>query len=476
MLALRSTVAIVAVALLSIGSIVNARPVSAFTDPAPQYRIDTTKLPGLDSGLTALPQWSGQLPVGSGNTLFFWYVQASNPNSTNLIFWHNGGPGCSSMEGLFEENGPYRSSDGGNTWTLNPSSWHNQGHVVYIDQPFGTGFSHNSTVVPNEDSIGDTMVQFYLSFFAAFPQTKTMNMFITGESYAGRYVPYMAKHVLAYNTQNPSSKINLKALAIGNAYIDTSPNNDYIGLLPYLQAHPWLYGNSNSWLTSAQSIVSQMKTTSNCATAQSDTTVSSACVRLENKFYNSQPNPVNYPLDSSCTNGGSPLYYDPYNIAITDCNQAQIDMSLAQASWEYYLNLKQVQAQIHIGASQSYSDCVNINSGIYRSDPSIVPKYFLGSLIDGGLKVTLYSGLLDTVVPHTLTELAISQITWGGKQGFASTSTTPVYAGSSSTQSGSYHSERGLSYVTVNNAGHMVPRDDPLTAYWIITQLVNGSI
>ncbi|KAF9151458.1 hypothetical protein BGX20_005408 [Mortierella sp. AD010] len=81
-----------------------------------------------------------------------------------------------------------------------------------------------------------------------------------------------------------------------------------------------------------------MKTTSGCATAQSDTTVSSACRKLMNKFYNSQPNPVSYPLSSSCTSGGSRFYYDPYNIGITNCNQAKIDMSLAQASWEYYLN------------------------------------------------------------------------------------------------------------------------------------------
>ncbi|KAF9169486.1 hypothetical protein BGX20_010260, partial [Mortierella sp. AD010] len=63
MLVLRSAVTIVAVALLSFGAIVDARPVEYAIDPAPQYRIDTTKLPGLDSGLTALPQWSGNMPV-----------------------------------------------------------------------------------------------------------------------------------------------------------------------------------------------------------------------------------------------------------------------------------------------------------------------------------------------------------------------------------------------------------------------------
>ncbi|KAF9437593.1 Cell death protease [Entomortierella beljakovae] len=474
MFVLWSKVSIVATSLLV--SMTLARPVERATDPAPQYRIDTTKLPGLDSGLTALPQWSGYMPVGSGNSLFFWYTQAANASSDNLIFWHNGGPGCSSLEGLFEENGPYRSSDGGHTWTMNPDSWHNAGHVVYIDQPFGTGFSTDKTTVPSEDFIGDTMVQFYLSFFSAFPGMKDKNMYITGESYAGRYIPYMAKHVLDYNVQNPSNSINLKAVAIGNAYVDTSVSNDVINYLPYLQAHPWIVGNSQSWLTSAQSTVNKMKTTSNCANAQSDPTISSACKRLSNQFLSSMPNPVNYPLPSSCTYGGSPLYFDPYQISVTSCEQAKVDLLLTQASWEYFLNLASVQAQIHIGTTMSYSDCVSIGSGIYRSDPSVVPKYFLGSLIDRGLKVTLYSGLLDTVVPHTLTEAVISQITWGGVTGFASTTMTPIYPGNSSTKTGSYHSERGLSYVIIDNAGHMVPRDDAPTATWLVNALVNGSI
>ncbi|KAF9098125.1 hypothetical protein BGX27_000867 [Mortierella sp. AM989] len=411
MLILRSTVAIVAAALFtSFGSIAVARPFERATDPAPQYRIDTTKLPGLDAELVALPQWSGNLPVGGSDTLFFWYTQAKDPMSNNLIFWHNGGPGCSSLEGLFEENGPYRSNDGGRTWTMNPDSWHNNGHVVFIDQPFGTGFSKSSTTVPDEDFIGDTMVQFYLNFFNAFPEMKTKNIYITGESYAGRYIPYMAKHVLDYNAKNPAITINLKSIAIGNAYIDTSVNNDVVTYLPYLQKHPWLYGNSQSWFTSAQSIVAQMKTTSGCTTAQSDPTISNACKKLYSKFTSTQPSPVNYPLPINCTYGNSPLYYDPYNIAETSCEQTKIDLSMAQASWEYFLNLPAVQAQIHISGSQTYASCVSVNSGIYRSDPSIVPKYFLGSLIDRGLNVTLYAGLLDAVVPYSLIEAAMDSL------------------------------------------------------------------
>ncbi|KAF9173482.1 Cell death protease [Mortierella sp. AD011] len=446
-------------------------------DHAAKFRIDTAKLPGLDKELTALPQWSGDIPVGNNNTLFFWYTQAKNPKSDNLIFWHNGGPGCSSMEGLFEEIGPYRSKDQGHTWHMNPYSWHNFGHIVYIDQPFGTGFSTNNVTVPNEDFIGNTMVNFYLNFFKAFPEMKSKDMYIAGESYAGRYIPYMAKHVLDHNDKHKNELIKLQGIVLGDAYVDTDINNNFINYLPFVKEHKWIYANNETWLAEAEQLVEQAKKLSGCGSAKSDSEVSDACVALENQFYTDMPYPVVYPLPLNCTNGGYPMYYDPYNINIKDCLQAQIDDSAAQASWEYYLNLPEVQDQIHISAPTHYADCVNINSGIYTLDSSVVTKYFIGSLIDRGLKVTMYSGLLDSVVPHTLTEAVIREMTWKGHKGFAHSKMTkatmkPIITGRPAKQRGRYHSERGLTYVVVDNSGHMMPRDDPVTAFWMMDKIV----
>lgn len=58
------------------------------------------------------PSWAGSLPVGGnfGNdSLFFWLWQAETKAPSNdLIIWFNGGPGCSSLTGLFKENGPLK--------------------------------------------------------------------------------------------------------------------------------------------------------------------------------------------------------------------------------------------------------------------------------------------------------------------------------------------------------------------------------
>ncbi|GMS93103.1 hypothetical protein PENTCL1PPCAC_15278, partial [Pristionchus entomophagus] len=65
-------------------------------------------LPGLTFDYT-FDQWSGYLQAGKGNKLFYWFLESQNADpSTPVILWLNGGPGCSSLIGMFTENGPFR--------------------------------------------------------------------------------------------------------------------------------------------------------------------------------------------------------------------------------------------------------------------------------------------------------------------------------------------------------------------------------
>ena len=71
----------------------------------------------------------------------------NDPDNDPLIIWLQGGPGCSSMLGMYTENGPYNFRYNGSsvkerfTFEYNKYSWNNNANVMYVDQPLGTGFS-----------------------------------------------------------------------------------------------------------------------------------------------------------------------------------------------------------------------------------------------------------------------------------------------------------------------------------------------
>jgi carboxypeptidase D len=67
--------------------------------------------------------------------LYFWFFPSSNPLAEKEItIWLNGGPGCSSLEGLFQENGPVLWQYGVLKPIPNPWSWTNLTNMVWVEQ------------------------------------------------------------------------------------------------------------------------------------------------------------------------------------------------------------------------------------------------------------------------------------------------------------------------------------------------------
>jgi carboxypeptidase C (cathepsin A) len=104
-----------------------------------------TSLPLLPDGAFKSKHWAGHIPASSDGDkkLFYWLFEPSSgvqSDDTPLILWLNGGPGCSSMDGLWLENGPLRLNSEGGTWKIdvNKFSWHNApAWALYVDQPVG---------------------------------------------------------------------------------------------------------------------------------------------------------------------------------------------------------------------------------------------------------------------------------------------------------------------------------------------------
>lgn len=154
------------------------------------------------------------------NQLWFWFFPSENPAASDEItIWLNGGPGCSSLDGLFQENGPFLWQSGTYAPQPNPFAWTNLTNMVWVDQPIGTGFSPAADGAPanitDETDIGRDFAGFWKNFMTTFNMTGR-KVYITGESYAGQYIPYIAMYMLE---QNNTDYYNVAGIQINDPSI-----------------------------------------------------------------------------------------------------------------------------------------------------------------------------------------------------------------------------------------------------------------
>jgi cathepsin A (carboxypeptidase C) len=164
-------------------------------------------------------QYSGYLDATQGRHLFYWFVESqNNPSKDPVVLWLNGGPGGSSLYGLFTENGPFRVLPDGKTLTYDEHSWNSLANILYLESPAGAGFSYsdNNDYRTSDDQTLKFNYEALKDFFKKYPKFSKNDFYLTGESYAGFYLPLLAVKIL----NEKSSKINLKGLAIGNGHLD----------------------------------------------------------------------------------------------------------------------------------------------------------------------------------------------------------------------------------------------------------------
>ncbi|KAL8386824.1 hypothetical protein RB595_010359 [Gaeumannomyces hyphopodioides] len=170
-------------------------------------------------------QTSGYMSVGNDMNMFYWFFEArSNPTSAPLAMWLNGGPGCSSMIGLFQENGPCHFPDGARQPVVNPNSWNTFANMLYVDQPIGTGFSYGSDGATSTVAAAGYVWNMLQAFYAAFPAYTSRDFGLWTESYGGHYGPEFAAHIHEQNARIDAGclqgeKVNLVALGINNGWI-----------------------------------------------------------------------------------------------------------------------------------------------------------------------------------------------------------------------------------------------------------------
>ncbi|RZB70601.1 Serine carboxypeptidase II-3 [Glycine soja] len=198
-------------------------------------------LPGQPYGVN-FDQYSGYVTVDpkAGRALFYYFVESPyNPSTKPLVLWLNGGPGCSSLGyGAFEELGPFRINSDGETLYRNKYAWNEVANVLFLESPAGVGFSYSNTTSDyghsGDKSTAKDAYVFLINWLERFPEYKTRDFYITGESYAGHYVPQLAYTILV-NNKFSQQKIKLKGIAIGNAWIDDVASIK--GIYDYIWTH-----------------------------------------------------------------------------------------------------------------------------------------------------------------------------------------------------------------------------------------------
>ena len=170
----------------------------------------------------------------TSNALHYTFLESlGDPTKDPVILWLNGGPGCSSLFGLFQEIGPYIYN--GTTWNFNNFTWLQNASILILESPLGVGFSYNLNDINHSDT--ETVVENYnalLNWFSSFPDFKSRPFWITGESYAGMYIPFLSSMILNHTKDNG---INFKGIMIGNGVLITDNVFNNNTLLSYLSNH-----------------------------------------------------------------------------------------------------------------------------------------------------------------------------------------------------------------------------------------------
>ncbi|KAJ7763548.1 alpha beta-hydrolase [Mycena maculata] len=464
------------------------------------------------------------------NTLFFWALETQTgsltTNSSNEPWgiWLNGGPGSSSMVGFFLENGPIRIAADG-TISPNNYSWHTVADFIWIDQPVGTGFATADAAgyIADEDQMGADFMGFLENLVKVFPSLATRPLYLTGESYAGVYIPYIMKTY--FSMANPP--VNIAKIAIGDASIANGQVFELLPALNVIETYPQLIGYDPAVynyfkeqehlcgfdinLTYPQDgiiptvnfidaldrdvpffekkkmakrgLVAEINQRyAELEPAERDET---ARRRERGSWKRDLSLRANGTLDPWYGCALLPEFVDyavnysaPWNIT-QDFNVYDItDPDGSPSLSGTFLNDPRTIAALHAPTSQPWEETFEYVFGDLENDPSPEPMVFLTEFATNAtahnISVILYSGNDDSLIAHRGTEVTIQNTTFGGIQGFTRKPST-LWSDDTGKPSGIIHQERGWTYVLFNGTGHLVAAKTPVAALTFVREFVFGA-
>ncbi|KAJ3314362.1 hypothetical protein HDU76_002417 [Blyttiomyces sp. JEL0837] len=339
-------------------------------------------------------QYAGFIPVSNYSDLFFWYFKSEIKDSKKLVI-------CSSLVGSFIENGPIMFSKDGNQLYANHHSWHKQANLLYVEQPVGTGYSYTTgPYAQNETDVANDFYTFMNGFYTVFPETKSWDLFITGESYAGVYIPYIAQKFLDEKVLHDGTPINLKSVGIGNGFLDGIRLGPFFAGAPYFRDF-YLQNNFFGHDYDAISRWNQLAYECTYATFDNFTEVDFECDM--GSWANSW---------KANKTGNADLCIDPYNIE-HQCD----DLFGREESLTTYLNTPEVRQSLHVnvrvdsnGNPIPWNKCSG-TVGNHLDDFGFDSYTIIPDLLNRGLPIVIYNGDKDSVCNYVGEEAILDSLT-----------------------------------------------------------------
>jgi len=377
--------------------------------------------------------------------LFYYFVPSqSNPATDPIILWLQGGPGCSSLFGAWVEMGPFIIQPSGQ-FKANQFTWNKNASMLFIDSPVGTGFStvKNQDYPTDEATIANDLYTFLQSFlFTLNPQLSKNPFYVFGESYGGKYVPWLA-HTILTNNGNPKAgqPINLKAIGIGNGFV--APLYTTASYGPFLLANKKISSSENqklhaAWVKYAAAIQAKQWQT---ADSYWDAILNAAM--------------------------------DYGNIGdVYDIRKASDPTTPYADQLQSFLNTQSARKSLGVKGNQQWELCETGPYFALTDDMQKTSEVLIPAILQQ-IPVMIYNGNYDLICDWMGTAAWSDAMTWPGQQKFLQ-APNKTWAGANGQPAGTYKSAQNLVRVVVANAGHMSPFDQPANTQIMVWQFLNN--
>jgi len=386
-----------------------------------------------------LPTW----PECDAN-LFYWFTEKDGGSKadTPLLIWLNGGPGSSSLMGFFVENiGPVNID--GTKLVRNPYTWTDKYNLLIIDNPVGTGFSNTTDkkecYVTNLEQLAEQFFTVLDIFFSErYPKFAKNPLWLTGESYAGTYIPYIA-------TELHNQNFPFEGVIIGNGVYD--PPNDILTVPVRFSAEGLLDEHGNAHVSAlAKQCSEEMRTKSKDMFVTCKNVMTIACELAGNVFQ--------------------------YDLRVFSNLIDKINKDLGT-----YLNRDDVKAAIRTtGNSWNSADEEGPVADALGSEFSQNVTGLLAGLLDVNYKVVAYNGVTDgSACNHIANANALLSLQWRGQSKFRQTRQTP-WRLSDSNFLGFKRIYENLAFVMIENSGHLVPMNQPVNFRIFLDNVLSGNL